>query len=258
MSTAAQYLALSRRSILGTIRTPIAVVPSLTFPLLFLALNSAALDRATELPGFPEVDSFLQFMFATTVIQGALFGAVTAGSSVATDIEGGFFERMIATPASRSSILVGRVAGVAVFAFVQAWLFFAVATIFGLEVEGGLPAVFGLSIVASAVAAAIGALSIAFGLKTGSSEAVQGAFPLAFVFMFLSSAFFPRRLMSGWFLEVAEANPFSYLIENVRHQVITGLNLSRVLTALGIAGALFLGGLILSLLALRGRLKETS
>lgn len=258
MSTAAQYLALSRRSILGTVRTPIAIIPSLTFPLLFLALNSAALERATLLPGFPPVDSFLQFMFATTVIQGALFGAVTAGSSMATDIEGGFFERMIAAPASRSSILVGRVAGVAVFAFAQAWLFFAVATLFGLDVEGGLAGVLALSVVASAVAAAIGSLSVAFGLKTGSSEAVQGAFPMAFAIMFLSSAFFPRQLMSGWFLEVAEANPFSYLIEDIRHQVIAGFSLPKILTALGIAGALFVVGFVLSLLALRGRLKETS
>lgn len=258
MSTAAQYLALSRRSILGTIRTPIAVVPSLTFPLLFLALNSAALDRATELPGFPPVESFLQFMFATTVIQGALFGAVTAGSSMATDIEGGFFERMIAAPTSRSSLLVGRVAGVALFALAQAWFFFAVASIFGLDFEGGLAGMLGLSVVASVVAAAIGSLSVAFGLKTGSSEAVQGAFPMAFAVMFLSSAFFPRQLMSGWFRDVADANPFSYLIEDVRHQVIAGFSFPRILTALGIAGALFLLGLVLSGLALRGRLRETS
>ena len=243
---------------MGTIRTPIAIIPSLTFPLVFLALNSAALNRSTQLPAFPEVDSFLQFMFATTVIQGALFGAVTAGASVATDIEGGFFERIIAAPTSRPSILVGRVAGVATFAFLQAWFFFLVALPFGLDVEGGLAGMLGVAIVGSVVASAIGSLSVAFGLKTGSSEAVQGAFPLAFALMFLSSAFFPRELMTGWFREVAEANPFSYLIEAVRYQVITGFSLSRLIVALGIAGALFLVGLVASGLALRGRLKETS
>lgn len=258
MSTAAQYLALSRRSIMGTIRTPIAIVPSLTFPLLFLALNSAALNRSTQLPAFPEVDSFLQFMFATTVIQGALFGAVTAGASVARDIEDGFFDRIIAAPTSRPSILVGRVAGVATFAFFQAWFFFVVAALFGLELQGGLLGMLGLSLVGSLVASAIGALSVAFGLKTGSSEAVQGAFPLAFAVMFLSSAFFPRELMSGWFLDVAEANPISYLIEAIRHQVIVGFSFSKLLVALGIAGGLFVVGLIASSLALRGRLKETS
>ena len=258
MSSAAQYLALSRRSIVGTLRTPIAIVPSLAFPLLFLALNSAALNRSIQLPGFPEVDSFLQFMFATTVIQGALFGAVTAGASIATDIEGGFFERIIAAPTSRPSILVGRVAGVATFAFAQAWFFFIVATLFGLDVEGGLVGMLGVAVVGSLVAAAIGSLSVAFGLKTGSSEAVQGAFPMAFALMFLSSAFFPRELMTGWFREVAEANPFSYLIEAVRHQVIAGFSVTKLLVALGIGGGLFVVGLVASGLSLRGRLKETS
>lgn len=256
MSTAAHYLALSRRSVVNTVRQPTSVIPSLLFPLLFLALNSQALSGATSLPGFPRVDSFLQFMFATTVIQGTLFGSIAAGADMARDIEGGFFERLIAAPASRASILIGRLAGAASFAFVQAWLFILIATPFGLEFEGGLPAMLGLSVVASILAAGVGAISVAFGLKTGSSEAVQGSFPLLFSMLFLSSAFFPRNLMSGWFKTVATANPISYLIEGVRHQVISDFDILRLLTAVAVAGVIFLVGLTASGLALRGRLAD--
>ena len=256
MSTAAHYVALSRRSVLNTVRQPTSVIPSLLFPLLFLALNSQALNGATNLPGFPPVDSFLQFMFATTVVQGTLFGSIAAGADMARDIEGGFFERLIAAPASRASILIGRLAGAATFAFVQSWLFFVLATPFGLEVEGGLPAMLGLAIVCSVLAAGVGAISVSFGLKTGSTEAVQGSFPMLFSMLFLSSAFFPRNLMSGWFENVATANPFSYLIEGVRHQVIYDFDIGKLLTALAVAGAIFTGGLILSGLALRGRLVD--
>lgn len=256
MSVAAQYLALSRRSILGTIRTPIAIFPPLIFPLIFLALNSAALDRSTQLPGFPEVDSFLQFMFATTIVQGTLFGSIAAGSAMATDIEGGFFERLLAAPTSRGSILVGRLAGVAAFAFFQAWFFFLVATPFGLDVKAGLPGMIAVSLVCSILAAGLGALSVAMGLKTGSAEAVQGSFPLLFALMFLSSAFFPRTLMTGWFAAVADANPFSHLVEGLRHQVINGFDLLEIGKAAGVAGSFFVMGLLLSGLALRGRLKE--
>lgn len=256
MSTAAHYLALSRRSVVNTVRQPTAVIPSLFFPLLFLALNSQALNRATTLPGFPPVDSFLQFMFATTVVQGTLFGSIAAGADMARDIEGGFFERLIAAPASRASILIGRLAGAATFAFVQSWLFFALATPFGLEIEGGLSAMLGLAIVCSVLAAGVGAISVSFGLKTGSTEAVQGSFPLLFSMLFLSSGFFPRNLMSGWFENVATANPFSYLIEGVRHQVIYDFDIGKLLTALSVAGGIFIAGLILSGLALRGRLAD--
>ena len=256
MSTAAQYLALSRRSILGTVRTPIAIFPSLLFPLIFLALNSAALDRSIELPGFPAVDSFLQFMFATTVVQGTLFGSIAAGAAMARDIEGGFFERLMAAPTSRGSILIGRVAGASAFALFQAWFFFLVATPFGLDVEGGLAGMVGVSLVCAVLAGGIGAVSVAFGLKTGSSEAVQGAFPMLFALMFLSSAFFPRALMSGWFQDVAGLNPFSYLVEGLRHQVISGFDVGELGKALVVALGFFALGLAFSYAALRGRLSE--
>ena len=258
MNTAAQYVQLSRRSIVGTIRTPIAIIPSLVFPLIFLALNSAALQRSTGLPEFPPVDSFLQFMFATTVIQGTLFGSIASGAAMARDIEDGFFERLMAAPTSRSSILVGRVAGAAALGFFQAWFFFVIATLFGLEVEGGLVGMLGLSLVGSLLAAGVGAISVAFGVKTGSSEAVQGAFPMLFALMFLSSAFFPRELMSGWFEAIASANPFSYLIEGVRHQVIAGFDGGELGVAALVAFGFFVFGLAVASLALRSRLRERS
>ncbi|MDQ3991675.1 MAG: ABC transporter permease [Actinomycetota bacterium] len=254
MSAAAQYGALSRRSIVNTARQPAAIVPALTFPLLFLALTSAALNRAIMLPGFPPVESFLQFAVATTIVQGALFGAVAAGSDMATDIAGGFFDRLIASPVARTSILVGRLAGAATLGFVQALLYLGVGTLFGLTIDGGPAAVLAIAVVAAVVSAGIGGLAVAFGLRTGSSEAVQGAFPLLFVLMFFSSAFFPRNLMEGWFKIVATANPLSRLIEGLREQVIAGLDLPELLAAASVAAAIFVVGVTASALALRGRL----
>ncbi|HYP24265.1 MAG TPA: hypothetical protein VEV43_11890 [Actinomycetota bacterium] len=59
MSALDQYVALSRRAIVTTVRQPTAILPAMTFPLLFMALSSAAFERSTNLPGFPEVDSLL-------------------------------------------------------------------------------------------------------------------------------------------------------------------------------------------------------
>ncbi len=81
---------------------------------------------------------------------------------------------------------------------------------------------------------------------------------MLFALMFLSSAFFPRELMTGWFQDVAAANPFSYLIEGVRYQVITAVDVSRWMVALVVAFGFFFVGLALSSLALRARLRETS
>ncbi len=253
MSTIDQYVALSRRAIVTTFRQPTAILPAMTFPLLFMALSSAAFERSTSLPGFPEVDSFLQFLIATSIVQGTLFGSVAAGTAMATDIENGFFERLIAAPSSRTSILVGRVTGAAVLAFVQAWVFMGVATLFGLRVESGLFGMLLIALSAGVLGAGVGAIAMSFALRTGSAEAVQGSFPLLFAGLFLSGAFFPRDLMGGWFKTVAGYNPFTYLIEGLRALVIDGLDAGDLATAVGVALAIFVVGMLLSNAALRRR-----
>lgn len=253
---AAHYAILSRRSLINTIRQPIAIVPALTFPLVFLAINAAVLEKSIELPGFPPVDSFLQFMVVTTIIQGGLFGAIASGADMATDIQDGFFDRLIATPVSRVSILVARLASAFGLAFLQSWFFFLITIPFGLVVEGGALGMLGVAIISAVAATGMGAFSVAIGLKSGSSEVVQGTFPLIFVSFFLSSAFFPRELMEGWFKTAATINPLSHMIESARALIISGWNISDFAEALAIAFGIFVAGVIASLVALRGRLAD--
>jgi ABC-2 type transport system permease protein len=256
MSSAAAYLSLSRRSMMNVVRQPIAIVPSMMFPLLFLALSSAALARSTSLPGFPPVDSFLQFLITTTIIQATMFGSIGAGANMASDIEGGFFERLIATPVSRTSILVGRVAGAVSLAFAQALVIFLIGLLFGFRPVGGVVGMFLVALVAAIFAGAIGSIAVAFGLRTGSTEAVQGSFPLLFALLFLSSAFFPRSLMTGWFRTVADYNPISHLIEGLRAQLIYGIRFDDFLISAAIALGIFVFGVLAAHRALQGRLLE--
>lgn len=252
------YAALSRRAISNTVRQPTSIIPALIFPMFFMALSSSAFERATNLPGFPAVDSFLQFLVCTTIIQGALFGSIAAGSNMATDIEGGFFDRLIASPVTRTSILVGRVAGAATLGFTQAWIYFGVASIFGMRSEGGLLSMVMVAFVAAIFSAGVGSIAVSFALKTGSSEAVQGSFPMMFAALFLSSGFFPRDLMNGWFQSVASINPLSHLIEGLRTQVIEGISWGPYGLSLLIAATVLVVGLALGGLALRGRLAQRS
>ena len=254
----AQYAGLSRRAIANTFRQSRYFIPSLLFPLMFMALSSSAFERTTSLPGFPATDSFLQFLVSTTIIQGALFSSIAAGSAMAIDIESGFFERLIASPVARTSIVAGRVMGSLVFGFLQAWLYFGVAWIFGMRPEGGFIAMLGVTIVAAMFSAGVGSIAASFAIRTGSSEAVQGAFPLLFSLMFLSSAFFPRTLMHGWFQDAAAINPLSHMIEGLRHQIITGFDIGELGGSFAIAFGFFAFGVGMALLALRRRLASSS
>ncbi|MGA1460631.1 MAG: hypothetical protein ACO325_03925, partial [Ilumatobacteraceae bacterium] len=61
-----QTLALAKRSTLELFRQPALVVPSIVFPLFFSFLGNSSFGKTTSLPGFPKVNSYLQFQLAGT------------------------------------------------------------------------------------------------------------------------------------------------------------------------------------------------
>jgi ABC-2 type transport system permease protein len=250
----AQTWAMSKRAILALARQPTTVIPSLVFPLFFIALGTAAFGRAVKLPNFPKVDSFLDFALAGSIIQGVLFGSITSATALATDIETGFFDRLLASPTSRVSILVSRLAGAMAYAGLQTIVFIAALLPFGLSVRAGPLGVVVMIAGGMLTALAVGGLMSAMALRTGSSEAVQGSFPLLFILLFLSSAFFPRQTMNGTYKRIAGINPISHLVEGFRDLTIEGLTWSAVGRTLLISGAMAVLAIAIAMRSLRKRI----
>jgi len=111
-----------------------------------------------------------------------------------------------------------------------------------------------LMISAVILALAIGALMATLAIRTGSAEAVQGAFPLLFIALFFSSAFFPRETMTGVYAVLADLNPISYLVEGMRDLVIDDLTVSAVARAVLIPAGLAVLSTGLALRSLHKRL----
>ena len=108
------------------------------------------------------------------------------------------------------------------------------------------------------VALGFGALGAFAALRTGSAEAVQGLFPVFFVFLFLSSMAIPRDLIeTDWFRIVATLNPVSYLLECVRSLIIAGWDAEALALGFGVAIAIDVIALTLAGRALRTRLART-
>jgi ABC-2 type transport system permease protein len=253
----AQIGYLARRSVTRTIRQPIMIVPSLVFPLFLLAVNSSGLGAATSLPGFP-TDSYLTFALGLTFMQGALFATMGAGQSVASDIQYGFFNRLQLTPLRGSALIGGQLAGVLVQGAVQALTYLLVGLAFGAGLEAGLPGVFVLLALAMLVAVAFGSLGLAIGLRTGNGESVQGAFPLLFVLLFLSSASLPRDVIAhDWFRAITTINPVSYIIEAFRSLLIDGWDGEALALGFGFALAVLALGMWAATAALRTRMERT-
>jgi ABC-2 type transport system permease protein len=247
--------ALGRRSIIQTLRRPQLMAPIIIFPSLLLAIQTGGAGSAVNLPGFPEVRGFLDFMLAGAMIQSCLLAGNSGGIALAVDIEMGFTDRLLAAPISRFAIVLGRLAGTAVLGAFAAVFYIAVGLIFGARIEEGVIGVVLCIVFVTLSAVAFGGIGAAIALRSGKASVVQGLFPLVFVILFLSSAFFPATLMLEPAATVAEYNPISFIVEGVRDPIVstlTGEDAWKAFASIIGLGAASLG---LSSLALRHRLR---
>jgi ABC-2 type transport system permease protein len=252
-----QAATLGRRAVIRTARQPANVIFPLVFPMLLLAVNAGGLHAATRLPGFP-TNSFLAFALAVPFVQGALLATINANVESARDIQTGFLNRLALTPVRSLVLLVGQLGGLVTIALVQGVFYLVVAYAFGVRLEAGPGGALMLLLLEVVIALAFASLGSWAALRTGSTEAVQGLFPVFFVFLFLSSMNMPRNLIQAdWFRWVATINPVSYLIEAVRSLVIEGWNWEALALGFAVAAALTAVGFTLASHALYRRLERT-
>jgi ABC-2 type transport system permease protein len=244
---------LSKRALRQALRRPQFLAPLVIFPSLMLASNTGGAGRATELPGFPHVNGFLDFELAGAMLQSAMLAGVSGGIALALDFELGFIDRLFAAPISRYTIIAGRlVATLAMGVGVGVW-FLAGGLLFGAQIEGG---VLGAAVILALVCLAAGAfatLASALAIGAGKASVVQGIFPLVFVILFLSTAFFPLQLLLQPAKGIAQLNPLSLIADGIRGPIIGSVRLADIGKALAGIGMVGTAGLALSAWALRRR-----
>ena len=252
-----QIRELARRSVVRTMRQPAMIVPATTFPLILLAINAAGLDSATTLPGFP-TDSYLTFALAFAFLQAGVFSVIGTGQNLAEDRENGFFNRLQLTPIRPAALIAGQLAGTLALGLFQAATYVVVGLAAGGHVQAGIPGALVLIALATLITLAFGSIGLVAGMRARSPEAVQGLFPVIFVFLFLSSMSLPRNLIeTGWFREIATYNPVSYMIEGLRSLLIEGWNAEALALGFGCAAAILAAGLTVATRSLKERMVRT-
>jgi ABC-2 type transport system permease protein len=247
---------LGNRSVKQTLRRPQLSAPLIIFPTALLAIQTAGAGRAVDLPGFPAVPNFLSFMLAGAIVQSVMMTGNSGAIAFAIDMEMRFTDRLYAAPIMRSSVILGRLTATAVLGGLIAIYFVVLGLIFGATIHEGVPAVIWIVLLTAASALAFGSIGAAIALRSNSASVVQGIFPLVFVILFLSDAFFPANLMlepASW---VAQYNPLSFVVNGIREPIIEGWSATTQLKA--IASVLGVGalGFAMSAAAMRGRLRR--
>jgi ABC-2 type transport system permease protein len=248
-------LALGRRALSVQFRRAQLLMPTFVLPLMLLAVIASGTSAGQDLHGFPDVGSYLAFVLPGTLIQGALLAGLTSGIAFATDIEFGFFDRLLAAPVRRTSLVLGRQAGTVGLSVLQSAFFLGVASVFGARFGGGVPAALGAIGLAAITAVALGGLASAIAIRTGSLSLLQSIFPFVFVLLFTAPAFFPRDLLAPALHDVAAYNPLTYVVEAVRGMLTGDHGLGDPLTGLAAALGLAVATTTLATFALRERLR---
>jgi ABC-2 type transport system permease protein len=189
------------------------------------------------------------------MLQSTMLAGVSGAIALAMDIEIGFVDRLIAAPVARWSFVLGRLVATAALGLVSGAWFIAVGLIFGAHIQGGVAGALVVIVLVALNALAWGTVGAALALKSGRASVAQGIFPIVFVILFLSSAFFPRQLLLEPAQTIADWNPMSLIAEGLRDPIVSGLTLDSTLK--GLAGVAIVAGIgsMLSAWALRARLR---
>jgi len=208
--------ALGRRALSVQFRRAQLLMPTFVLPLMLLAVIASGTSAAQGLEGFPDVESYLAFVVPGTIVQGTILAGLTAGIAMASDIEFGFFDRLLAAPVNRTSLVLGRLSGTVALSLLQTTFFLLVSLLFGASYPGGVPGALATLVLAAITAGAMGGVSSAIALRTGSLSLLQSLFPFMFVLLFTAPAFFPQDLLTPLLRDISVYNPLTYVVEGVR------------------------------------------
>jgi ABC-2 type transport system permease protein len=249
---ASDLVSVAGRALRSILREPEFVAPAIVIPLFFFFVNTAALQglTASVAPGF----DYEAFVVPACIIFG-ITGISRAGV-VVTDIQDGYLDRMLLTPVSRLTLLLGMMVADVVLVSALTIPVIVVALVAGVTFETGLLGILGFIALSAGWGLAFTGFPYAIALKTGNPAAVNSSFLLFFPFAFLTTSFVPREALSGWMDTVAGWNPVTYLLEGMRALVTEGSDwtaLGAAVLAIAVVGAVSMS---LCFAALRSRLRR--
>ena len=239
------------RALRAVPREPEFLVPALVVPVFFYFVNIGALQNLAQRGG--GVADFKAFQLPVAIIF-AVTG-ISRASALVTDIQDGYFDRLLVTPIRRLSLLLGlMVADLAVVVALSCLALlmgFAVGVHFGTGVVGVLVFV----LMGGLWGLAFTGFPYAIALKTGNPAAVNSSFILFFPFAFLTTSFLPRQALTGWLSAVAGYNPVTYLLGGMR-SLTDGWDAGSLAEGFAAIAGVGVVSMSLAFAALRGRVRR--
>jgi len=236
-----ESLILGQRALREALRTPDSLVPTLFIPLFFLVVNvgqAARIFPSDDTP-FLRGQNYAAFQLPSSLLVAASFGS--AALYLVEEVEGGYFDKLRATPISRLSIVLGRLYAEFVKSVVLSTVMILIALPFGVRVESGVLGFIVIVLMIALWAMVFSGLLQIVALTSRSAAATQSAGLVFFPLLFLTPNFVPRPLLTRPMEIAATFNPVTYIMEAARSLILDGFDgavLARGFAVVLVAGAL--------------------
>lgn len=206
-------LALAKRSLIKTWRTPEALIDVTLQPVLFLVIFVYVFGGAVA----GSTHDYLQYLLPGILAQTIATGCIAIGVNLNTDIAKGIFDRFRSLPVPRSAPLVGAVFGDVVRYVIVTVSTLAIGYLLGFRVESGPVQALAGCLLAVLFALCLSWLPVYVGMKVRTPGAVQGVmFALIMPLSFASNVFVAAGTLPGWMQAVVTVNPLTHLVTAMR------------------------------------------
>jgi ABC-2 type transport system permease protein len=202
-------------------RDPTELLTRVVQPILWLVVFGQVFSHARAIPT-GEI-GYLAFMTPGVLAQSVLFSAIFYGIAVIWERDLGVVHKVLVSPASRLSLVLGKALFAGVRGLIQALIVYAVALALGVELRASALAVLGVGAFVLLGSALFATFSLVIACLVKTRERFMGIGQLLTMpLFFASNAIYPLSLMPAWLQVVARANPLSYLVDALRVLMIEG------------------------------------
>ncbi|MCL4375834.1 ABC transporter permease [Candidatus Marsarchaeota archaeon] len=211
MDTNAIYV-LWLRDIKRFVRAKSRIIGMLMMPIFFMVGLGLGFNNLIHLSS----GSYLEFVIPGIIGMSLLFTSISSGTAVLWDRQFGFLKEILVTPNSRTSVVIGRIAGGATTAMLQSILVVLVALLIGFQIH-----ISASTIMAFVFMLLIAATFISLGLTFGALISDFQGFQLitsfvTFPIFFLSNSIFPLSSLPVFIQYISYINPLTYGIDGLR------------------------------------------
>lgn len=238
---------LTRRTLVQFPRNPMVIGFSVPPVLMMFLVFGALFEGVERLPGFP-TDNYFEYLAPAAVLLTTVPGIANAAVGLATDFQTGYVQKLLTMPVSIAAIMAGRLLADGVRLFVQGGAILLLALALGAEVAGGIAGALLILLLGTLFGiVTFGVLTANLALRSKDPAAVQAVFPMAFLAIFLTTAYMPEEQVPSAVLRaVIGANPTEYVLRAMRELMLTGFDWQAIGVAFLVIAGLAVAGLPLT------------